>query len=163
MSGFAPSFSVSRSRNVLEVAKGRSLNQYYNIGILSSHEVSSRKDARTHSFCHISCGGGTSRVPCTELPNRLCDLVVPVRKLASLNALHACACRVHPAHHPMACRAATSNLALPDGRELFNSGEKRAPAQNFGHTGSQTSSQTTISSAESGCLGAYGCAARRLS
>ena len=55
--------------------------------------------------------------PSAELSHRLCDTPLSVWRLASIYPLRSCTCRIHPADHALASRAAFVDLALSDERQ----------------------------------------------
>jgi IS4 transposase len=50
-----------------------------------------------------------------ELSHRLRNTPLSVRRLASIYPMRSCTCRIHPADHALAGRAAVADLALSDG------------------------------------------------
>jgi hypothetical protein len=85
-----------------------------------------KEDAKTASKVSLgrcrACGSlyhfCTTSGPSANLPNRLCDPLVPFGRVARIRALRKSPRGVHPPHHTLACGTAATNLAVPDGRSL---------------------------------------------
>ena len=85
-----------------------------------------RQDAKTapkdsldrYSACDSLHHLSTTSGPSSNLPNRLCDPLVPFGRVARIRALHKSPRGVHPPHHTLACGTAATNLAVPYGRSL---------------------------------------------